>query len=129
MIILPKGSLTHSLADSPPVGWFLVAIMCLFQSFLVLIVFPRRGSKLIGKDKVSLDLGENAGAQTWRERALRFATLGFIILAIALANAFLSAWVSSYYFGGRFSLSTFLLADSSSLFSSCPFPSKLRRPT
>ena len=100
--------------------------MCLFQSFLVLIVFPRRGSKLIGKEKVSLDLGENAGAQTWRVRALRFATLGFIILAIAVANAFLSAWVSSFFDGSFFLLP--FLADSSSLFSSRSFPSKLRRP-
>mmetsp|Transcript_7194 Transcript_7194/g.17742 ORF Transcript_7194/g.17742 Transcript_7194/m.17742 type:complete len:438 (-) Transcript_7194:108-1421(-) len=72
-------------------GWT-VAILCLFQTFLIVTTFPRRGSRLIGKEKVSPSLPVATNPLPLREKVLHWLTLALCVVTIAIANGFISAW-------------------------------------
>ena len=72
-------------------GWT-VAILCLLQTILVVWVFPRHGSRLIGKPKAEPDLPQTSAPVTLKERMLHLGCIGFLVANIAVANAFISAW-------------------------------------
>jgi len=74
-------------------GW-MVALLCVVQIALVVWVFPREGSKLIGKEKLSADLPESAAPNfmSLKAKVFHYFALSYVVLMIALSNAFLSAW-------------------------------------
>merc|ERR1712072_1341010 len=72
-------------------GWT-VAFLCLFQTFLIVWFFPRKGSRLIGKEKVSRDLPQATNRLPLRQRVAHVGALIWIVVVIAVTNSFISAW-------------------------------------
>merc|ERR1712072_1282042 len=100
-------------------GWT-VAFLCLFQTFLIVWFFPRKGSRLIGKEKVSRDLPQATNRLPLRQRVAHVGALIWIVVVIAVTNSFISACKSrqpksfSSTSGGLCSGLRSLLAESAS---------------